>query len=118
MAEPSRSAVFSCLDLTHISDEQNIFLEHIFSTRVFQQSHEVGWVCCRARSALKAVSVWLVVPWSKVASFEVLLAHQAAATELDQTALQPSAAQTAARWAKIGAATAGAGALFAITGDS
>ena len=77
---------------------------------------EVPLVRCRARTALKAVSIWLAVPWSKVAAFEVLLAHQAAAAELDKGTLQPSTAQSAVRWAKIGAAAMGAGTLFAITG--
>lgn len=71
---------------------------------------------CRARTALKTVSIWLAVPWSSVAPFETLLAHQAAAAELDRAAMAPSASQAAARWAKIGAAAMGAGALFAITG--
>ena len=53
-----------------------------------------------------------------MASFEALLAHQAAAADIDKAAMQPTKAESASRWVKISAATVGAGALFAVTGPS
>lgn len=67
----------------------------------------------RARTALKRVAGWLRVPWSKAVTFETLLAHQAAAGEGRRARGPP---RSAASWAKIGAASVGAGALFAVTG--
>ena len=72
--------------------------------------------CCRARTALKRVALWLSLPWNKMASFEALLAHQAAAADIDKAAMQPSKKESASRWVKVSAATVGAGALFAVTG--
>lgn len=71
---------------------------------------------CRARVALKRVAGWLGVPWNKALAFEALLAHQAAAGR--RVAGVPSAGRSAATWAKIGVASVGAGALFAVTGDA
>jgi len=70
----------------------------------------------RARTALKRVALWLSLPWNKMASFEALLAHQAAAADVDKAAMQPSKKESASRWVKVSAATVGAGALFAVTG--
>ncbi len=72
----------------------------------------------RARTALKRVALWLSLPWHKMTSFESLLAHQAAAADIDKAAMQPTAKESASRWVKISAATVGAGALFAVTGPS
>ena len=68
----------------------------------------------RARVALKRVAGWLGVPWQKAVAFETLLAHQAAAGEGRRA---PAPPRSVASWAKIGAASVGAGALFAVTGN-
>lgn len=64
------------------------------------------------------------VPWRQVANFEYLLANEKAPSA-EQAAAAPSAAADKAgptlweqrvRWAKVGAAAVGGGALFALTG--
>ena len=65
------------------------------------------------------------VPWRKVAAFEFLLANDKAPVA-DKASAAPSAAADKAgptvweqrmRWAKVGAAAVGGGALFALTGE-
>ncbi|KAK9789219.1 hypothetical protein WJX73_001120 [Symbiochloris irregularis] len=78
----------------------------------------VRWYDARARVSLRRLSVWLVVPWDRVATFECLFAESANQRTRDtpQERTELSAAQKRMKYLKIGAAAVGGGALLAVTG--
>ncbi|KAK9845449.1 hypothetical protein WJX81_006684, partial [Elliptochloris bilobata] len=76
----------------------------------------VRWYDARARTALRRVAAWLNVPWTKVATFERLLAYQLMLPERLCAKAELTAWQRGIRAAKIGATGVGIGAMFAVTG--
>ncbi|CAL8463668.1 g3202 [Coccomyxa elongata] len=80
------------------------------------QEPGVRWYDARARVALRRVALWLRVPSSKLPVFECLLAQEAQVPEVKGEVQKESKWGSRMRYAKIGAAAVGGGALLAVTG--
>lgn len=76
----------------------------------------VRWYDARQRCSLRLIGVWLRVPWKMMANFECLLVYRLMLPPEESGKASLSSWDHSLRAAKIGAATLGIGAIFAVTG--
>ena len=78
----------------------------------------VRWYDARQRCALRLLATWLRVPWKMVVNFECLLVYRLLLPPEEASKAKSTPWDQGVRAAKIGAASLGIGAIFAVTGDS
>ena len=78
----------------------------------------VRWYDARQRCALRLLATWLKVPWKMVVNFECLLVYRLLLPPEEASKAKSTPWDQGMRAAKIGAASLGIGAIFAVTGDS
>lgn len=76
----------------------------------------VRWYDARQRCCLRLLATWLKVPWKMVANFECLLVYRLMLPPEEAAKAGVHPWDQSIRVAKIGAATVGIGALFAVSG--
>eukprot|EP00891_Asterochloris_glomerata_P004921 jgi/Astpho2/4921/Aster-x1266 len=81
-----------------------------------QTQPQLRWFDARGRVAMKRVAQWLNVPWQVVAKYECLVAQEAEPPEVAAEDASKSQGTSWGRYAAIGAAAVGGGALLAVTG--
>ncbi len=78
----------------------------------------VKWYDARQRCGLRILAAWLKVPWKMVVNFECLLVYRLLLPPEEASKAKHNPWDQGIRAAKIGAASLGIGAIFALTGDS
>ena len=76
----------------------------------------VRWYDARQRCALRLLASWLKVPWKMVVNFECLLVYRLLLPPEEASKAKATPWDQGMRAAKIGAASLGIGAIFAVTG--
>lgn len=76
----------------------------------------VRWYDARQRCGLRLLATWLKVPWKMFVNFECLLVHRLLLPPEEASKAKANPWEQGVRAAKIGAASLGIGAIFAVTG--
>lgn len=74
------------------------------------------WYDARQRCAVRLLASWLKVPWKMVVNFECLLVYRLLLPPEDACKASLGSWEHGVRAAKIGAASLGIGAIFAVSG--